>query len=51
MLLLRTLRLTFIGLKAGLFTGQWGGGPAVCGEVVFEIWVFAQQLGAVPSRC
>lgn len=34
--------VTFIGLKAGLFTGH---GPAVCGEVVFEDLGAAQQLG------
>ncbi len=33
--------VTFIGLKAGLFTGQ---GPAVCGEVVFEDLGTAQHL-------
>lgn len=33
--------VTFIGLKAGLFTGQ---GPAVCGEVVFEDLGIAQHL-------
>jgi len=34
--------VTFIGLKAGLFTGH---GPAVCGEVVFEDLGAARQLG------
>jgi len=34
--------VTFIGLKAGLFTGH---GPAVCGEVIFEDLGAAQQLG------
>ena len=33
--------VTFIGLKAGLFTGH---GPAVCGEVVFEDLGVASQL-------
>ena len=33
--------VTFIGLKAGLFTGH---GPAVCGEVVFEDLGAGQQL-------
>lgn len=33
--------VTFIGLKAGLFTGH---GPAVCGEVVFEDLGAARQL-------
>ena len=33
--------VTFIGLKAGLFTGQ---GPVVCGEVVFEDLGTAQHL-------
>lgn len=33
--------VTFIGLKAGLFTGQ---GPAVCGEILFEDLNTAQHL-------
>ncbi|HLT14164.1 MAG TPA: NAD(P)H-hydrate dehydratase [Marinobacter sp.] len=41
------LTVTFIGAKAGLFTGV---GPAACGEVVFESLVDGEQLQGCPEQ-
>ncbi|MBJ6137216.1 NAD(P)H-hydrate dehydratase [Marinobacter litoralis] len=41
------LTVTFIGTKIGLYTG---GGPAVCGNVVFEPLATREQLSGCPEQ-